>query len=301
MLGRFAGRQRGVVLREQLVAAGLSTGQIDRLVASGHLIAVHPGVYLVGHRAVHPLGYETAALLACRPHALLSHHTVARLLEVPVPAGGAIHVTVVGRSRRSLDGVMVHALKHLPRWELRRHDGLPITSPSLTLLDLAGVLRPNELIEALNEARVQRLVTDAQLHASLRAHPNRRGARALRHLLTTERGPRIVRSRAERIALRVLRGHDLEPDESDAQIGPYRVDFLFRPERLIVEVDGYAFHSTPKRFVDDRRRTAYLAAHNFQVFPLTWDDLHEGAGEAMGRLRRARAERRALFGLRDPS
>jgi very-short-patch-repair endonuclease len=295
-LAALAGRQKGVVTRQQLVNAGFTERVIDRRIASGGLIAVHPGVYLVGHRAVHALAYETAALLACRPRAVLSHHTVARLQRIPVPNDDLIHVTVVGRKRRSPSGVKVHSLTILPRHELRRHAGLPITSPSLTLLDLAGVLREAEVAAALNEARVQRLVTDEQLRRTLAAHPTRKGAKALRQLLATEHGPRVTRSKAERIALRVLREHDLEPDESDIRIGPYRADFLYRRERLIVEIDGARFHSTPKRFVDDRRRTAYLASRNFQVFPLTWDDLHSGAATAMGRLRQTREARRRLLG-----
>ena len=281
--------------REQLLAAGFSSTVIGARVRSGGLIPIHPGVYLVGHRAVHPLAYETAAIFACRPRALLSTHTAWRLMALPNAAGDDVHVTVVGRNRRPLTGVRVHSLSHLAPGELRRHRGLPITSPSLTLLDLAGALAPHELVEALNEARVQRLVTNHQLLATLEAHPTRRGAKALRNLLATERGPRIVRSKAERIALRVLREHDLEPDESDHWIGPYRVDFLYEPERLVVEIDSYTFHATPKKFVDDRRRMAYLASCNFQVFPLTWDDLHAGKEAAMRRLRTTRERRRALL------
>jgi very-short-patch-repair endonuclease len=216
-------------------------------------------------------------------------------MQVTVPDDDLIHVTVVGRSRRSLDGVKVHTLARLPASELRRHDGLPISSPSLTLLDLAGDLEADELAEALNEARVQRLVTDAELRTTLEAHPTRRGGRALRALLAAEHGPRITRSKAERIALRVMRAHGLEPDESDFPIGPYRVDFYFRRERLAVEFDGYRYHAQPKRFVDDRRRTAYLAALNIQVFPLTWIDLHERADQAMTRLSRTCAQRRRLL------
>ena len=259
------------------------------------MIPIHPGVYLVGHRAVHPLAYETAAIFACRPRALLSHFTAARLRTWPTPEGGPIHVTVVGRVRRSLDGIRVHTIKSLARSELRRHDGLPITSPSLTLLDLAGVVERDRLTELLNEARVQRQVTNAQLRTTLGAHPTRRGAKALRRLLDTERGPHVVHSEAERIALRVMHEHGLEPDATDVSIAAYRADFLFRRERLIVEVDGMRDHNTPKRFVDDRRRMAYLASRGFQVFPLTWDDLHAGKAEAMTRLRRAREERRRLL------
>ena len=284
-----------MVTREQLLTAGLSVGQIDRLISAGHVIRIHRGVYLVGHRAVHPLAYETAALLACRPHALLSHHTAARFWMLPVPGGGPIHVTVVGRHRRSLDGVAVHTLAHLPRTELRRHAGLPITSPSLTLLDLAAAAGQEALANALNESRILRLVTDDQLRASLRAHPCRKGAKALGALLDAERGPTVTRSEAERRALKVMRAHGVEPDESDVRIGPYRVDFLFRRERLAVEVDGYRYHATPKRFVDDRRRIAFLATRNIQVFPLTWVDVHGEVIDAMERLRRTLGERRKLF------
>ena len=282
--------------RRQLLAARFTSTVIHRRVVSGGLIPVHPGVYLVGHRAVHPLAYETAALFACSPHALLSHQTAAGLWKMPVTGNGLIQVTVVGRSRRSLPTVKVGALTHLPEWEFRRHDGLPLTSPSLTLLDLAGVLGQDALVEALNEARVQRLVTEAALQASLKAHPTRSGAKVLAKLLRSERGPRILRSKAERIALRVLREHDLEPDESDYPIGPYRVDFLYKRERLVVEVDSYTFHSTPKRSVADRQRTTYLSSRRFQVFPLIWYDLHGGQAEAMDRLRRTRDERRRLLG-----
>ena len=151
----------------------------------------------------------------------------------------------------------------------------------------------DQLTNALNEARVQRLVTDAELRATLRRHWNRRGARALRKLLDTERGPKITRSQAERRALKVMRDHGIEPDASDVQIGSYRADFLFERERLVVEVDGYRYHGTRKRFVSDRRRTAYLAARDYQVFPLTWDDLGPNAPRAMRDLRSALALRAA--------
>jgi Transcriptional regulator, AbiEi antitoxin/AbiEi antitoxin C-terminal domain len=177
----LAARQKGIVTREQLLDAGFSATVIGARVRSGGLIPIHPGVYLVGHRAVHPLAYETAALLACRPHALLSERTAAIHWRMRSQRPSEIHVTVVGRKRRSLKGVTVHALAQLAANELRRHDGLPITSPSLTLLDLAGAIDRTDLIEALNEARVHRIVTDHALHATLRAHPNRRGAKTLRH------------------------------------------------------------------------------------------------------------------------
>jgi very-short-patch-repair endonuclease len=267
---------------------------IERRIESGRLIPVHPGIYLVGHRAVAPRAYETAAILACRPHALLSHPTATRLWKLPAADDGrVIHVTVVGRRRRSLETVNVHSIGHLAQAELRWIDGLPVTSPSMTILDVAGDGDEDELFECLHEARVHRLLTDADLNATLAAHPTRRGAKALRHLLATEGGVRITRSRAERRTLRVLRAHGLEPDASDVAVGPYTLDFFFRAERVAVEYDSRQFHDNERRFVGDRRKIAYLAARGILTVPLTGHDLGAGAEQAMADLKATLASRRS--------
>ena len=97
-----------------------------------------------------------------------------------------------------------------------------------------------------------------------------------------------------------MRAHGIEPDRSDVAIGPYRVDFLFERERLVVEVDGYRYHGTPRRFVDDRRRIAYLAARGLLVFPLTWQDFGPGGNRAMADLRQALHARRNRDGPESP-
>ena len=288
----FGARQHGAIARWQLLKAGFTRTEIQRLLRDGVLIPVHPGVYLIGHTGGSPHAFTAAAILASKPDSLTSHRTAARLWELPVPAGGPIEITTVGRNGRKLRGVRIHTVTSLPPTERRKRHGLPLTSPSLTILDLAGRLDGDTLASALNEARVQRLVSDPDLHATLAAHPNRRGARALRSLLASERGPRITRSEAERRALRLMRAHGLEP-ESNVRIGPWRVDFLFRVEAVVVEVDGYRYHSTPKRFVDDRRRAADLAARGLVVFALTWNDLGPEGTAAMARLRRTLDRRRA--------
>ena len=290
---QLARRQKGAVTRRQLLDLGFTRHQIAHRIKIRALVPLHPGVYLVG--PVHPpLAHEAAALLACGPRAYLSHTTAARVWNLPVEGNEGIVVTVVGRWRRSLTGVVVHSIGNLSDGDLRRRHGLPVSSPSLTLLDLAGVLSPAHLASALNEARVQRSVTDARLHETLNAHPKRRGAGALRQLLESERGPKITRSAAELRALRVMHDHGIEPDASDVEVGPYRVDFWFERERVAVEVDGYRYHSTPKRFVRDRRKIAYLAARGIQVVPLTWDDLGSHAKSAMDDLRHALRARRSI-------
>jgi very-short-patch-repair endonuclease len=130
------------------------------------------------------------------------------------------------------------------------------------------------------------------LRASITAHPNRRGARALARLLRREGGIRITRSRGERRLLKLLRGHDLEPDASDYPVGPYRLDFFYREERVALEYDGRRFHDNAKRFVRDRRKIAFLAARGIVTFPFTANDLGAGAGRAIADLKATLARRR---------
>ena len=199
---------------------------------------------------------------------------------------------MVGRTRDSFGHVRVSSLTQLPRSELRRHGGLPISSPSLTILDVAGLEDQSVLTGCVHEARVLRLVTDRELRATLAAHPNRRGAKALGRLLDTERGPRLTRSEAERRTLELLRRHGLEPDASDVPLGPYRLDFFFEAERVAVEYDSQQFHDNPRRFVRDRRRIAYLAARGILTFPLTAHDVGAGAARAIADLKATLASRR---------
>ncbi len=285
VIGRIAATQHGAVARHQLIAAGLTARMIDARVRTGVLIPVHRGVYLLGYGPRSPLALETAAVLACGPQALLSHRTAGRLWRLPIAEPHLIELTVVGRQRKSPHGLAVHSISSLPRTELSRRERIPITSPSLTLLDLAGVLGMGELEGALHEARVQHRVKDDELRASLAAHPNRNGARALAQVLGREGGIRITRSRGERRLLKLLRAHDLEPDASDYPVGPYRLDFFYREERVALEYDGRQFHDNARRFVRDRRKIAFLAARGIVTVPFTANDLGAGAAQAMADLK----------------
>jgi very-short-patch-repair endonuclease len=47
------------------------------------------------------------------------------------------------------------------------------------------------------------------------------------------------------------------------------VDFHWSEHRLVVEVDGYAFHKTRRSFEDDRRRDAKLQIVGYRVARIT--------------------------------
>jgi very-short-patch-repair endonuclease len=56
----------------------------------------------------------------------------------------------------------------------------------------------------------------------------------------------------------------------NVRIDRFEVDFLWRPERLIVEVDGWESHRTRSAFEEDRVRDARLKVLGYEVLRVTW-------------------------------
>ncbi|MFZ1997684.1 MAG: type IV toxin-antitoxin system AbiEi family antitoxin domain-containing protein, partial [Solirubrobacteraceae bacterium] len=127
----IAAVQRGLVSRRQLAAAGIAPSTITRLAASGWLRRTHRGVFAVGPDLCVPLADETAALLAVRPGAALSHHTAAILWRMRQPGAGdgLIHVTVPGASVEDMDGVRIHRSTVLAPRDISTREGRAVTSP----------------------------------------------------------------------------------------------------------------------------------------------------------------------------
>ena len=111
-------------------------------------------------------------------------------------------------------------------------DGLPLTTPARTLHDLAGCLGQHE----------RRSTTTLEL----------------------------TRSAAERRLLALIRQARLPRPETNVRVQGYEVDLLWRRQRLIVEVDGFAYHSTRHAFERDRARDATLQAAGYRVVRITW-------------------------------
>jgi very-short-patch-repair endonuclease len=248
---------------------------------------LHLGVYLVSHPVPPPLARELAAVLACAPGSLMSHRSAAQLWAMVPIVSGPVDVTVVGREPNRPPGLRVHGARDLSAADVRTHHGIALTAPARTLLDLAAVASPRDLERALAEAQVRHLVDREELLALLRRAPRRRGSVALRALLDREAEPALTRSEAEERVLALVRAADLPPPEVNARVGRHEVDLLWRAQRLVVEVDGYAFHAGRAAFERDRLRDAELQAAGLRVMRLTWRQLVHGPEALLVRLTRA--------------
>jgi Transcriptional regulator, AbiEi antitoxin len=128
----------------QLGRLGWSADAIAHRVATGWLVRVHRGVYLVGPVAS-ARGRVMAAALACGRGAWVSHGSATTLWSLTPADRGEVHVLVAGRNVRSRRGIRVHRTARLHPADATCREGIPVTSLARTLLDLATTASPTRL------------------------------------------------------------------------------------------------------------------------------------------------------------
>ena len=291
----LAGRQRALVTRRQLLALGIESSMISRALTHGRLHRLHQGIYsLVPLPALPDLAHELAAVLACGDAALLSHHSAAAAWRLRPTFNGDVHVTVVGGDcGRKRDGIRVHRTSGLDPRDIRRYQGIPITSPARALLDIAPDLSDRALERALDEALVRRLLSHAAINAMLNAYPNRQGVARLRAVADPGRPTTETRSDGEEALLALIRRADLPVPEVNAKIGNYTADFLWREQKVIVELDGYDYHRGRAAFERDHERDAEHQRMGYLVIRVTGRQLNREPETLLVRIATAIATRRA--------
>jgi len=284
-----ANRQFGLLRHEHLVAEAMTRNEIARRLAHSRLTRVHAEVYAFGHTALCIEGRWLAALWACGPaQAVLSHMTAAQFHRMAVPTPGAdVHISTLSRAR-SRAGIAVHKVRRLEERDIFRPHPLAVTTIPRTLVDLADVLPWDEyraLADRLPSLRIDRL---RQAQERL---PGRRGAPHVRRLI--EADDAHTKSEFERRFLRFLTAHQLpRPDGLNVRVAGHKADCVFRGPRLVVELDGRAFHQRRAQMRADRLRDSDYQLSGHRILRLVWDDLHhDQARQTADRVRRMLALR----------
>lgn len=273
-IAAIAAMQRGRIARRQLHHAGVSDGAISRLVKRRFLIPVHPGVFAVGHLGAIPLARETAALLAIRRPAILSHRSAAALWSLAA-ASGPVDVLVRGGSARSPAGVQVHRTRNLGAADVRIRHGLPVTSPARTLLDQADGSSDRQIELAFNELLVQHQLRVGDLTELLRRSNGRQGIGILKALVDSHGAPKISRSEAEKRVLALLRAAQLPAPRTNVPLLGFEVDFFWPDHRFVLEFDSFQFHSTQRALERDRSKDGILIAAGYVPMRITWRELRD--------------------------
>jgi very-short-patch-repair endonuclease len=191
-----------------------------------------------------------AAVLSCGPEALLSHGSAAVLWGMWQHAPGIDVVVPFGKTRRR-PGIRVHRRLRLVAENRSRVDGIPVTDPVSTLIDVAASSSETRMERAINEADRLGLTDPEALRAAIDSLPRRPGLARLRTLLDRQT---FTDSKLEQRFLALVRRAALPVPETQAWVNGFRVDFLWRDLGLVVETDGLRYHRTPAQQAKDQRR-----------------------------------------------
>ena len=284
-IAELAGLQHGVIARWQLLALGLGEGAIDHRVRTGRLHPIHRGVYAVGHPRLGPLGRFIAAVLACGEGALLSHRSAGHMWNLKT-GGSRIEVTTESSGRSGPERVLLHETRLIHPDDRARLDGIPVTSLARTLVDLASVLDATRTARAFEQAERNRQLDVTSLTAACDRAPTKRGVGVLRALIAERRTPADTRSALEQEFIERLRAAGLPLPVCNVMVESYMVDALWPEHRLIVELDGFAFHDRTRRDFDNQRiRRNHLQLAGYTVAELTAAQMPDAAEIVAGYLR----------------
>jgi hypothetical protein len=273
----------GIVTHDDLVAAGASRRQVVRLRQSGRLVDVHHGVYRI---AGAPPTYEARVAGALRlvdedGQSWASHHAASRLW------GLGIH----GRDQRveilrpkllsaARGGVLVHRSTLIPPHHVTVLRGLPVTTPSRTLFDLARSTGPAALGRGVTKAIQVRDIpcTLPSLYRVL-YDLGGRGRPGTRRFRTALDGRDLEEPPSEsalddigRALLRRVPGIRWQVEMSDEQGYIRRVDALIDALGLVLEFDSI-FHDDPQQRALDDDGDRRLLALGLTTRRLRWPDL----------------------------
>ena len=266
----IAAGQWGLATREQLVAAGVTIGQVRTRTRNGALLPEHPGIYRVGHRAPSTEATYLAAVLACGTGALLAGRAAGHHLGL-VP-GTAPGPEAVARGERRLDGVITHrARRSVPDAITWR--GIPVTGIAWTLVDLAAVLQPAALARAAHEAGVRHDIGPDDVARVLRSRPTAPGRAKLTGVMGGD--VPVTLSRLERAFLRLVRDAGLPAPIVNRFAGGRRIDCRWPAQRLSVELDSYRYHRSRQAWERDRSRERDARARGDEFRRYTFGDVGE--------------------------
>ena len=282
----FAATQYGVVTLAQTIDLGVSLYTLRTAVTDGVLRRPARGVYCATGA---PETWHQQLLIkvwSLGSDAVASHGAAARLWKVR--GFDSADPEAVRLSRRTDTGKgSVHYTKYLPSHHRTVVDGIPVTSPARTLLDVLGrgrYLHDDDRAFALvNDALRRKIVTQHELRVVLveAAARGRNGVGVLRRVLD-RMSPGYVptESELEDLVLKVLCAAGLPEPARQRQVGGTtapvgRVDFFYAVVRLVIEADSEKWHGGWAQQEADRRRDLLLMASGVRVIRVTWRQLKE--------------------------
>jgi len=281
----MARRQVGLFTRAQALRCGFSRGQIARRVAAGQWVLVARRVMAEAGLTITREVRDRAAQLAV-PGSVLAGFSAARIWDIAVPDSDP-HLIVPNRARTPPGVRVTRTILH--RRDVSIFDGAPITSRPRTIVDCLRLLDERLALDLLDRALQKGWITLGELAERTHGLAGRHGApRLVRLMAQVGAGSR---SAAERRLAALLRragitgwAANVEIHDGQGLIGV--ADVALRSARIVIEVDGWAYHVTPEAFQRDRERQNRLVAAGWTVLRFTWRDLVDRPGHVVTTIHR---------------
>jgi very-short-patch-repair endonuclease len=282
-------------------SAGVTQAQLRSLVRAGDLIQYRRGVYVTrkaldaaqpNPRRLHAL--RVAAVRASVGDAIASHHSAGRILGLDMldpPAEDIVTLTRQPPQRsmtRPAAGVIFHNTA-VPDWQLLEAFGVPLTSVSRTVVDIA---RQSSFMQGV-------VVADCALRLDKTSHPELMNvARSCKQWPGIEQAKKVIMfgdgkadSVLESCARVAFAEAGLEPPELQAEAtvphGVYWVDFLWRKYRTIAEADGLGKYGEASVLKKQFERDRQLRAAGYRVIHFTWEEIFHTPDYVVAQIREA--------------
>ncbi len=271
------------------MTCGLTERQVDHRLGTGAWEALHPRVYRVEGAPSTWHQRLKAVMLWVRHGAALSHRTAAVLHRFSRYRGEPVELTATRNLRNT--SAEVHRVPVLDPRELSLVDGFKVTTPTRTLIDLAAAEPEDDVRASVDQALSRKWTTLEKLESAVASAPYHRGVRFLRQLVHEYLGgDGPSESELETLVLELFAAAGLpRPHRQRAvRVGNRvrRLDFALPGTPLVVEADGYAYHSSPRAFEEDRVRNNALTARGYRVLHWTWAAVRDRPDELVAQLAR---------------
>ena len=282
-------RLAGVMTTAELAAAGVSRGQLRRLVRRGAWRRLAHGVFapaeVVAEEAGDPAGNHAvqiaAALALSGSDAVASHHSAAAIHALELlgrRTGETVALTrppAAAGCRTGGPGIRLH-IAALPAGHVISRRGLPVTSVARTVVDLARASSFRAGVVVADSALRSRQASKADIELCITACVGWPGIQNARRVVAfaDARAESVLES-ISRVAFDEL---GLPPPDLQAWVGDKdeiigRADFLWRAYRTVGEADGALKYADPARAMAQLERDARLRAAGFEVVHFTWRDV----------------------------
>jgi very-short-patch-repair endonuclease len=275
----------------------MSTGAIQRRLASGAWEPSQPGVYALAGTPCTDDQLLLAACLCAGPVVAVSHRAAASRWVVRSGSSTPAEISVDRERGLRIRDVKVHRSRDLHPDHIVFRDGLPLTTPARTLVDL-GQVAPWYAVRDLLEALIPRgLITPVVARAALELHSRRgrRGCGSLRRVLDQRALlDRPTDSVLEATFAELCTAADLPRPVYQHAVeaaGDRYIDFAYPDLMIAIEVDGFEHHATRAGFIDDRIRGNELALLGWTVLHFTWDQVIHQPSYVANVVRRALRQR----------